>query len=362
MMKTIKIFLASSAELDSEKDQVDLFIARKNKDYQKKGLFLELSTWKDFVSAMTEDRTQELYNNYIRSCDIAVFLFHTRLGRYTREEFDVAHHSFKTSANKPKKPLIYTYFRSDLNEAEEITSFKMYVDSLDHFFDTYSSTEDLLVKLNRQLDKLENEGVIKPNPLPDSRNILKYLVYYFIIPLMVLGGAVTSFLYFTPANMTVKIREMNPVPGLPFKTGSVSITYGDKTETFPITDEITFRQIPSKFKHKPVKLIFISPGFVTIDTIVDLKEHTDLHIKRDNSLGLVFGWVRDENGKPLNDVNISLKSLTSQTDVNGNFRIEIPSEQQSDTIRLTAYKEGYKTWYCTGAPSRTTEWRIMLQK
>jgi hypothetical protein len=56
-MQTLKIFLASSAELDADKEQLELFISRKNKDYQKKRVFLELSTWKDFISAMTEEHT-----------------------------------------------------------------------------------------------------------------------------------------------------------------------------------------------------------------------------------------------------------------------------------------------------------------
>jgi hypothetical protein len=32
-MQTIKIFLASSTELDADKEQVELFISRKNKKY-----------------------------------------------------------------------------------------------------------------------------------------------------------------------------------------------------------------------------------------------------------------------------------------------------------------------------------------
>lgn len=48
-MKTIKVFLASSAEFDADKEQLELFVSRKNKDYNQKRLFLELSTWKEFI-------------------------------------------------------------------------------------------------------------------------------------------------------------------------------------------------------------------------------------------------------------------------------------------------------------------------
>ncbi|MDR1381329.1 MAG: hypothetical protein LBJ47_07600, partial [Tannerella sp.] len=108
-MKRIKIFVASSAELDQDKTLFDLFISDKNKIYRERYIDFELRTWKDFVSAITLTRLQEKYNEYIQSCDIVVFLFHTRVGQYTLEEFEIAHRQFIRS--KGKKPLIYVYFK-----------------------------------------------------------------------------------------------------------------------------------------------------------------------------------------------------------------------------------------------------------
>jgi hypothetical protein len=45
----------------------------------------------------------------VRSCDIFVSLFLTKTGKFTEEEFDVAHQTFMDTS----KPLMYTYFKND---------------------------------------------------------------------------------------------------------------------------------------------------------------------------------------------------------------------------------------------------------
>lgn len=87
-MKTIKVFLASSAEFDADKEQLELFVSRKNKDYNQKRLFLELSTWKEFIV--------QLQKNY--------------------------------SGTITEKPLIFTFFKKDANEISEISDFRNYFD------------------------------------------------------------------------------------------------------------------------------------------------------------------------------------------------------------------------------------------
>lgn len=361
-MKKVRIFLASSAELDMDKIQVELFISRKNKDWHEKRIFLELTTWKDFISSITEERTQNEYNRYIQTSDISIFLFHTKLGRYTKEEFDNAHHAFLASQSKIKKPRIYTYFKAQIGEAAEITHFREYIDSLDHFYDTYENMDELFVKINRQLDKLENEGIIIKPEYIDLQRVIKYAVYYFLIPLLVIGGAIMAFYYFQPTDLTVKVREVQSIPGLPFNQGEVTLIYGDKTEKLEIKDEVIFKQIPSKYKHNKVKLQFSSKGYIAFDTLIIPGQLIELPIQRDNSLALIFGSVKDENILPLKDVVISFKDLQIKTDENGKFRIEIPLSKQAEEQRLTAFKAGYQLWDFTGTPSQTEEWKIILKK
>ena len=90
-MKKIKIFIASSAELNEDKQMFDLYFSDKNKLYRDRNIDFDQRTWMDFSSSLNEGRLQDRYNDYIRECDIVIFLFHTRMGRYTKEELEVAH-------------------------------------------------------------------------------------------------------------------------------------------------------------------------------------------------------------------------------------------------------------------------------
>ena len=86
-LRIIKIFLASSSELQGDREQFEIFINRKNKEYIKQSIFLELVIWEDFLDAMSATRLQDEYNKAITDCDVFVSLFKTKVGRYTEEEF-----------------------------------------------------------------------------------------------------------------------------------------------------------------------------------------------------------------------------------------------------------------------------------
>lgn len=78
--KLVKVFIASSAELDQDKTMFDVYFSDKNKLYRKKDIEFDHRTWKDFCSSLNDGRLQDRYNAYIRECDLVIFLFHTRLG------------------------------------------------------------------------------------------------------------------------------------------------------------------------------------------------------------------------------------------------------------------------------------------
>ena len=156
-IKNIRIFLASSAELESDREQFEIFISRKNKEYIKKEIFLELVIWEDFLDAMSATRLQDEYNKAIAECDIFVSLFHTKVGKYTEEEFFKAFATFKDN----NKPFIYTYFKDTPINMSKITSeilsllnFREKLRELGHFYTIYSDVNDLKYKFDQQLIKL----------------------------------------------------------------------------------------------------------------------------------------------------------------------------------------------------------------
>lgn len=154
--KIIKIFLASSAELKSDRDQFEIFVNRENNNLIKKGLFIRLIIWEDFIDAISETRLQDEYNRTILDCDVFVSLFYTKTGKYTEEEFDTALNSFREKG----KPYVYTYFKfaePDHIGPREVTTLDLFKDKLrilGHFPTTYSDVYDLKYQFKMQLEKL----------------------------------------------------------------------------------------------------------------------------------------------------------------------------------------------------------------
>lgn len=169
MPQTVKIFLASSAELKADREQFEQFIGRKNKTLNEKGQFLKLEIWEDFIDAMSQTRLQEEYNKAVRDCDIFVMLFATKVGRYTREEFETAFGQFQEFG----KPRIYTYFKTapvkliDIPDDDllSLMAFKKTLKELGHFLTAYEDGNDLINHFTGQLDK--------QNPFADAASLSK---------------------------------------------------------------------------------------------------------------------------------------------------------------------------------------------
>jgi GTPase SAR1 family protein len=153
----IKIFLASSAELKEEREQFEIFIHRENQQLYKRGIFIELELWENFIDAMSKTRLQDEYNNVVKNSDIFVSLFFTKVGMYTLEEFETAFGQFK----KTGKPLVYTYFKNAPIDAENITDeiqslldFRKKIEDLGHFRTIYKNIDDLKLQFKNQLEKV----------------------------------------------------------------------------------------------------------------------------------------------------------------------------------------------------------------
>jgi hypothetical protein len=156
-MKTVKIFLASSSELADDRKEFEIFINRKNKEYIKADIFLELVLWEDFTDAMSATRLQDEYNKAIAGCEVFVSLFHTKVGKYSEEEFVKALETFKVNG----KPLIYTYFKDASINMSKITpeilsllNFKQKLDDLGHFYTVFADINELKFKFSEQLIKI----------------------------------------------------------------------------------------------------------------------------------------------------------------------------------------------------------------
>jgi hypothetical protein len=163
-MITKKIFLASSSELESDRVEFEIFIARKNNDLVGKNIFLQVTVWESFLGAMSPTRLQDEYNKAIRECDIFVILFSNKVGEYTEEEFEAAWGQFKAVG----KPLIFTYLKDELIRAASanrkdlmsLWAFQDKLHNLGHYYTVYKNVQDLKLQFGQQLDKLAEAGAL----------------------------------------------------------------------------------------------------------------------------------------------------------------------------------------------------------
>jgi internalin A len=163
-VKTVRIFLASSAELREDRDAFDLYFRQQNDRLRKEGLYLEIVRWEDFLDAMSKTRLQDEYNERIRDCDVFVSLFKTKTGKYTAEEFDVAWKRFQATG----RPHIYTYFRKATvstsarhrNDLMSLWDFQEKLGDLGHFYTEYESIDGLQKQFRDQLDKLRADDLL----------------------------------------------------------------------------------------------------------------------------------------------------------------------------------------------------------
>ena len=361
-MKKIKIFIASSAELNEDKQMFDLYFSDKNKLYRDRNIDFDQRTWMDFSSSLNEGRLQDRYNDYIRECDIVIFLFHTRMGRYTKEELEVAHEIYlKTKAAKPK---IFVYFKEEGIVDESLKDFKSYCEkNLGHFCDLYTNYDDLRLKFDKQLQILENEGFIKPDPV-DVKRTLRFVLLYVLVPVLVVALAFFAFYYYSPVTSTVRLTDTSK-SSLPFYGADITLEYADKSETRHVdrlSDEVVFKEIHTKYLGENARLKIESKGYVTVDTVLSLEKNVTLGISRDSSLAMIFATVKDEDNRPLADATVQVLDMKTVSDGMGNFQLPIPAEKQKEEQRVTVYKDGYQLWDFTGPVSDKVPWKIILRK
>ena len=174
-MKTIKIFLASSEELDYDRMAFGNLVRRLDDMYEKRGIRIKLFEWEDYDSAYNDKRKQDEYNEYVKQSDIFLALFHKKAGQFTVEEFDIASQEFKDHAS----PKVYTYckdLKSGEEETPELKEFKKRLfDEMGHFWCRYDNRESLqfqfvmqlqLVESSQMTDMKVEDGNVTLNGLP----------------------------------------------------------------------------------------------------------------------------------------------------------------------------------------------------
>jgi internalin A len=157
-LQVLRVFLASSEELREDRDDFELYVRQRNDQHHKDGRYFSIVRWENFLDAMSTTSLQDEYNAAVRDCDIFVGLFATKVGRYTRQEFETAYGHFKTTG----LPRIFTFFKDSAvrinavrtSDVKSLDAFKKRLKQLGHFQTVYKDIEHLKLQFRDQLDKL----------------------------------------------------------------------------------------------------------------------------------------------------------------------------------------------------------------
>ena len=154
-MKTITVFLASSNELNYDRNSFQALIAKLDDIYEPRGIRIKCRRWEDFPAYCTGERTQDIYNKTVRSCDMCICMFHKEAGQYTIEEFNQALDEYKTNHSHPKT---FVYIRALVDgevETDELKAFKdQLFKSIGHYWCNYACDDSMNLHFVMQLERL----------------------------------------------------------------------------------------------------------------------------------------------------------------------------------------------------------------
>lgn len=140
-MKTIKVFLASSDELEMERLQFDSLFNHLNRIFRPRGLYLELSKWEYLDSSMGPKHKQDEYNEELKTCEMCMVMYWTRFGEYTGEELMTAYEELKAGRN-PRK--LYVFFKEPGDIIPELQSFKeSFATEFGHFYCKFENVDSM---------------------------------------------------------------------------------------------------------------------------------------------------------------------------------------------------------------------------
>lgn len=166
--RVVKVFLASSDELFSDRVLVGDMVRRLNNLYRKRGVEIELFKYEDFESYLESKPKQCVYNDKIRESDMFMALFHRKAGEYTIVEFDVAVDQYL----RGDQPKVYTFMRNlEGNEQEEgsLIKFKERLyNELGHYWCRYGNSDTLLLNFVLQFQLLESKQLESSLEVKDS--------------------------------------------------------------------------------------------------------------------------------------------------------------------------------------------------
>jgi len=153
----IKICVASSSELNEERNAIESYLFWKNDELIKKGIYLHYNVWKKQSTRFNHTYKQEDYNeNLVFDSEIFICLIGKRIGKYTKEEFDKGKEKF----DKKEKPYVFYVFFKEYEQNIETTEWADRIVLKEHIYKelgqnygTFRNTEGLILNILSFIDQ-----------------------------------------------------------------------------------------------------------------------------------------------------------------------------------------------------------------
>jgi len=158
----------------------------------------------------------------------------------------------------------------------------------------------------------------------------------------------------------------------PNRNNTLALYIGNELEQNEVDKKgiIDFKNIPSKYRDTEILAKLNLKGWQFAKThsnqtyLVLKNNHINLEIEPDESLSVLFGQIKDDQGNFVRGAHISLKAgkIIEQTDQFGRFELKIPIELQEEEQQMQIVKEGFELWNRKVYPGLQKELLIQLKK
>lgn len=150
-MRIVKVFIASSEELQPERERFDTLFNHLNNIFERRGIMLLPVKWEFLDASMGEEHKQEEYNRAIRECDLCVVMFWQKFGTFTDTELRVAD-AEQRAGRLPKK--VYVFFKEPGDYSAEIETLKArFEEEYGHFYCKFNTSDQLQLDFTLQLER-----------------------------------------------------------------------------------------------------------------------------------------------------------------------------------------------------------------
>lgn len=157
-MKSLKIFISSSRELNNERIELENEIGQIAEENRKAGVSVELDIWEKHEAHITDQSKQDKYLQALTECEIFICLIHSQVGQFTREELELALANC-TAGRKPN--FIFVFFKNMINIAaiprqnmNAVLDLKEYLEDQRQFPIFFDHINDIKLILRRDLMKI----------------------------------------------------------------------------------------------------------------------------------------------------------------------------------------------------------------